>query len=166
MAFKERIVWIVATLILIILTYFIARGIRFPQDVSEGSLPTFSSDSDVEREANKWFDAGDPTMPKRDLFDRWKNLDPYLLIYEDEVKQGASWIHYPEQIALHVFYPPAEIEGFVPKKVTIYYHNENIVSVTVITSGLYQMGERRFDFVKEDNIWKIIWVGERSISPQ
>ena len=90
-----------------------------------------------------------PPIPSREKYTQWTNIEAPLQIYQEEIKRKSSWINYPEQIALRVFYAPPEVEGFVPNKVSIYYYNTNIVTVTVAVSGIYSTSEQRFDFVTD-----------------
>jgi len=160
---RERMIWVIAILITIVSTFFITSKLAIASQNKNSEVPTKVS-IDIEQEANRWFTSSDSVLPRRDLFTQWENIDTPLLIYQGYIEQGAPWIDYPERIALRIFYPPPEVEGFVPDKVNIYYYNADVVTVRVVLSSLYQANERRFDFIKVDNIWKIVWVGERSIS--
>jgi hypothetical protein len=167
---RERIAWVLTICVAIIATFLMTN--KF----ASMSLQNYSSElqptqqlTDIEQEAETWFSDStylalrQPPIPARDQYTQDKYTDGPLLIYQNAIKQNQPWINYPEQIALRTFYPPPEIEGFVPSSVNIYYYNANIVTVTVITLGPYRTSEERFDFVKVDNVWKIVWVGNRSI---
>ena len=119
--------------------------------------------TDIEQEAEQWFESG---IPERYKYDQWKDISAPLMIYQGYIEEGASWINYPEQIVLRAFYPPPELEGFVPDEVNIYYYNSDVVIVTVMILSPSRVSERRFDMVRVDNVWKIVWVGERSINVQ
>ncbi len=162
---KERMVWILAILIAIMSTFFITSKLTTTSQNTNGDVPT-KVFTDIEQEANHWFTSNDSLIPRRDVFTQWDNIDAPLQIYQGYIEQGAPWVNYPEQIALRVFYPPPEVEGFVPDKVNIYFHNADIAIVTIIVTSQSGANERRFDFVRVDNIWKIVWLGERSISLQ
>jgi hypothetical protein len=162
-ASKERTVWLVVTLFLVILTYLVTRWASLPWDGSPGNCPTLTADADIEQAANQWFNSTDSPMPKRDLYQQWKDISAELLVYNGEAKQETLWTHYPEQIALRVFYAPPEIDGFIPNQVNLYYCYAVITTVTVLVKGIQITSERRFDFVKPDGIWKIVWVGERTV---
>lgn len=167
---KERIVWIFVILIAVVSTFLItSKSIVAPQS-KNSNIASATPSTDVEKEADQWFTSLSPSpvskappIPSREKYTQRTNIDAPLQIYQEEIKRNSPWINYPEQIVLRVFYPPPEVEGFVPGKVSIYYYNTNIVTVTVAVSGPYGASEERFDFVKVDNIWKIVWVGERSI---
>ncbi len=166
---KERIVWILVVAIVSVTTFFLTKPSTHV-NVTFSTVPTVSVStqtiSDIEKEADQWFTSLSPSpiskappMPSREKYTQWTNIDAPLQIYQEEIKRNSPWINYPEQIVLRVFYP----EELIPNKVSIYYYNANIVTVTVAVSGPYGASERRFDFVKENNVWKIVWVGERSI---
>jgi hypothetical protein len=167
---KERVAWVLAICVAIVSTFFIINRPNLVfQDKAGDATPTVQT-RDIAQEAEAWFTSSaqprfrQPPLPARSHYDKFGNIDGPLLIYQDAVKQNIPWINYPEQIALRVFYPPPETEGFVPNEVSIYYYSANIVTVTIVLIGPYGAEERRFDFVKIDNIWKIVWVGSRSIS--
>jgi len=160
---KERIVWSSAILIAIISTFLItSKTIIGSKNVNIQATPTKALSS-IEEEANHWFESSDLPIPRRDMFTQWDNIDAPLQIYQGYLEQGTSWANYPEQIALRVFYQHPEVEGFVPDKVNIYFHDSNTVIVTIIVNSEFGANERRFDFFRTDNIWRIVWVGERTI---
>jgi hypothetical protein len=170
---RERAVWISAIMIAISLNFFLTSNLQKPlQDLNnEGSTP--EAFTDIEKEAEQWFTSDIqwpsptyPPLPKRYRYTQWENIEAPLTIYQGYVERDEPWIKYPEQIVLKVFFPPPEIEGFVPDKVSIYYYNKDIVIIKVMLASPYKMTEMRFDLVRVDNIWKIVWVGERSISLQ
>jgi hypothetical protein len=166
---RERIIWIVAICVAIIATFLITNKLALisPQAHLNETQPTKQL-TDREQEAEAWFSGStyqvsrQPPIPARRQYNQLENMDP-LLIYQDAIKQNQPWINYPEQIALRAFFPPPEIEGFTPSSVNIYYYNANVVTVTVVFLGPYGAGDRRFDFVKTNDVWKIVWVGDRSI---
>lgn len=168
---RERIIWIVAICVAIIATFLITNKLALisPQAHLNETQPTKQL-TDREQEAEAWFSGStyqvsrQPPFPARRQYIQWENIDAPLLIYQDAIEQDQPWVNYPEQIALRAFYPPPEVEGFVPASVNIYYYSANIVTVTVDFLGPYEASDRRFDFVKVDNVWKIVWVGNRSIS--
>lgn len=167
---KERIVWILAICATIIATFLITNKFvsTLPQAHSNEMQPT-KQFADIEQEAEAWFSdstyqvSRQPPIPARRQYNQLENIDSPLLIYQDAIKQNQPWINYPEQIALRAFYPPPESEGFVPSSVNIYYYNANIVTVTIVFVGPYGAGDTRFDFVKTNDVWKMVWVGDRSI---
>lgn len=170
MSSKERIVWGLAICIAIIFTFLITNKLALmPSQFQASELQPIKQFTDIEQEADAWFSdsayqiSRQPPIPARQQYIQVENIDIPLSIYQDAINQNQPWINYPEQIALRAFYPPPEVEGFVPSSVNIYYYNASIVTVTVVFLSPYGAGERRFDFVKVDNVWKIVWVGDHSI---
>jgi hypothetical protein len=162
---KERMVWIFIILIAVVSTFLItSKSIVIPRN-NIGNLSSTVTPTGIEQEADQWFTSRYSPMPRRDFYTQRINIDNYLLIYQSDIERKKPWISYPEQIVLRSFYPPPEIEGYVPNKVSIYFYNSSIESILI--TEIYGSGlgarESRFDFIEVDKIWKIVWVGERSI---
>jgi hypothetical protein len=168
---KERLFWILAIFVAVIATFLITNKlVSTSSQVHSSELQPTRQPTDIEQEADAWFSdstyqvSRQPPIPARRQYIQLENIDAPSMIYQDAIKQNQPWINYPEQIALRAFYPPAEVEGFVPSSVNIYYYSADVVTVTVGFFGPYGASERRFDFVKTNDVWKIVWVGNRSIA--
>jgi hypothetical protein len=165
---RERMAWIFVIIIAVVSTFFITSKSLIVSQNKKDNTPPVETPTDIEREAEQWFTS--TILPKKYLPipPRYQytqeNIDVPLLVYQGYINQQAPWINYPEQIVLRAFYPPPESEGFVPTKVAIYYDTVDILTVIVTTSGPFVTVEKRFDFVKVNDVWKIVWVGQRSIS--
>jgi hypothetical protein len=157
----------------IIFTFTVTSKLTTDSENKGNTSTTPNALTDIEQEAEQWFTASlswpisnYPPLPERYRYTEWQDIDTPRTIYQGYLEKGEPWTNYPEQIALRVFYPPPEIEGFVPDKVNIYYYNADIVAVTVVLLSPSRISERRFDFVKVDDVWKFVWVGDRFISVQ
>lgn len=143
--------------------------------VSLSQTPT----SDIEKKADDWFLSSISQISGRDQYSNskdWANSwETICSHYQTAISNNESWVHNPIDVALKTFtfseffIPDNVIALTMPERKTTTFQNqasETYVehnAIVVVYSILHpdQDLEIRVDLIREDEIWKIRWIGSR-----
>lgn len=143
--------------------------------VSFSETPT----SDIEKKADEWFLSPISLISGRDQYSNskdWANSwETICSHYQIAISNNESWVHNPIDVALKTFtfseffIPDNVIASAMPEHKTTIFQNQTSETymehnaVVVVYSILHpdQDLEIRVDLVREDDIWKIRWIGSR-----
>lgn len=143
--------------------------------VSSLQTPT----SDIEKKADEWFLSSISQIPSRDQYSAWKewenSWETICGHYQTAILNDEPWVHNPIDIALRTFtfseyfMPDSVIAIAMPESNIATFQNQTFETymehnvVTVVYSILHpsQDFEIRVDLVREDEVWKIRWIGSR-----